>query len=239
MDSLCIADAGAVHAASSRQPRAKACAGILLASLASSRRSRGLRLTELSNVVAYACRPSSRKDRHDVHHHRRFASVHDALRQPSARPWLLKKDRRKGRKGRKPRIRRKDGPCRRCREAAETGGNRRKLAGTGFCGPMATGKYSWKGWGIGQFTSGNCGKCGNPLAVPRPAITLRITVGSARSVMPSTVHRLVSATVSSRWNGTGHAQAVQHRLHLLELKIGRALQRNKEAGGNAPSCRIR
>jgi hypothetical protein len=39
-------------------------------------------------------------------------------------------DRRKGRKGRKPRILRKWGPFRRWREAAETGGNRRKLAET-------------------------------------------------------------------------------------------------------------
>jgi hypothetical protein len=32
------------------------------------------RLTFLSNVVAYTSRPSSRKDRHDVHQHRRFES---------------------------------------------------------------------------------------------------------------------------------------------------------------------
>ena len=38
---------------------------------------------------------------------------------------------------------------------------------------------------------------------------------------------------------TGHARAVQHRLSLLQLRIGRALQRNKESGGRAPSCRIR
>src|SRR6202163_748926 len=36
-------------------------------------------------------------------------------------------ERRKGRKGRKPRILREYGPRRRCRKAAETGGNWRKL----------------------------------------------------------------------------------------------------------------
>src|SRR5713226_3195396 len=93
-----------------------------------------LLLTFLSNVVAYACRSSSRKDRHDVHQHRRLnrrgaiggRRRYDAHGLPSARPWPSN-ERRKGRKGRKPRIRRKDGPCRRCREAAETGGNWRKL----------------------------------------------------------------------------------------------------------------
>src|SRR5258708_39667036 len=62
-------------------------------------------LTELSNVVAYACRPSSRKDRHDVHQHRRFESsgavvvgrLHSARSRQSARPWPSN-DRRKGRK---------------------------------------------------------------------------------------------------------------------------------------------
>jgi hypothetical protein len=98
------------------------------------------RLTELSNVVAYACRPWSTKDRHDVHRHRRLNRRgaigghrrYDAHGRPAARPWP-RNERRKGRKGRKPRILRKYGPCRRCRDAAETGGNWRKLA----CAPLA------------------------------------------------------------------------------------------------------
>src|ERR1700730_13087736 len=93
-----------------------------------------LLLTFQRNVVAYACRPSSTKDRHDVHRHRLHSTRgaiggrrrHDAYGLPSARPWPSN-ERRKGRKGRKPRILRKYGPCRRCREAAETGGNWRKL----------------------------------------------------------------------------------------------------------------
>ena len=36
------------------------------------RRWRRNHLTILSNVVAYACRPSLRKDRHDIHQHRRL-----------------------------------------------------------------------------------------------------------------------------------------------------------------------
>src|SRR5882757_5480262 len=59
------------------------------------------RLTGLRNVVAYSYRPSSRKDRHDVHQHRRFAAAIVVGRLQSARPWLPN-DRRKGRKGRKP-----------------------------------------------------------------------------------------------------------------------------------------
>jgi hypothetical protein len=94
-------------------------------------------LTELSNVVAYACRSSSRKDRHDVHQNRRRdrpgaingGRRYDAHGLASARP-RPPNERRKGRKGRKPRILRKYGPRRRCRDAAETGGNWRKLAET-------------------------------------------------------------------------------------------------------------
>jgi len=193
-------------------------------------------LTELSNVVAYACRPWSRKDRHDVHHHRRFASLHDARRQPSARPWPQKKTGGKGGKGGNLESAGKTGPAddvAKRRKPAETGGN-------WFLRPYGGGKVFLEGLrGSVNSVAEIAGIAEIPRAAPRPAITLRITVGSAHSVMRSTVHRLVSATVSSRWNGTGHAQAVQHRLHLLELKIGRALQRNKEAGGNAPSCRIR
>src|ERR1700729_2145883 len=83
------------------------------------------RLTFLSNVVAYTSRPSSTKDRHDVHQHRRLnrrgaiggRRAYHARGLPSARSWPSN-DRRKGRK---PRIRRKNGPCPRRREAAETG----------------------------------------------------------------------------------------------------------------------
>ena len=94
-------------------------------------------LTELSNVVAYACRPWSTKDRHDVHRHRRLASRGTAGRRCYDVPALLaafpwpRNERRKGRKGRKPRILRKQEPCRCRRDAAETGGNWRKLLQTG------------------------------------------------------------------------------------------------------------
>ena len=88
---------------------------------------------------------------------------YDAHGLPSARPWSSN-ERRKGRKGRKPRILGKYGSCRRCRAAAETGGNWRKL----FSGP-SSGTQVFPGPGIGpprravgdgKSTSGNCG---NPL----------------------------------------------------------------------------
>jgi hypothetical protein len=74
------------------------------------RRALSGRLTRLSNVVAYACRPWSRKDRHDVHQHRRFKSsgaivvgrLCHALALHSARPCPPKNDGRKGRKGGNP-----------------------------------------------------------------------------------------------------------------------------------------
>ena len=106
-----------------------------------------LRLTFLSNVVAYACRPSSTKDRRDVHQHRllgRRGTIggrrHDAHGLPWAHP-RRSNGRRKGRKGRKPRIRRKTGSA---GDAAERR-NRRKLAETLFGRPIAVGKYSWRG----------------------------------------------------------------------------------------------
>ena len=76
-------------------------------------------------------------------------------------------DRRKGRKGRKPRILRKWGPFRRWREAAETGGNWRKPpAGTLLEKPSAVlpshprGPLQSPDWGIA------CGNCGNSLQKP-------------------------------------------------------------------------
>ena len=107
------------------------------------------RLTFLSNVVVYACRPSSRKDRHDIHQHRRLtrriaiggSREYDARVLPSVRPWPPN-ERRKGRKGRKTSNR----PERRALlTMPRSGGNRRKLAETPFQAPMAVRKYSWRG----------------------------------------------------------------------------------------------
>jgi hypothetical protein len=124
------------------------------------------RLTFLSNVVAYACRPSSTKDRHDVQRHRRLNSRgaidrcrwYDAHGLPAG-PGPAN-DRRKGRKGRKPRILRKYGPRRRCRTAAESGG-------TPFWGPYSGTKiFSGARIGPPHRDAGDwhiaCGNCGNP-----------------------------------------------------------------------------
>jgi hypothetical protein len=76
--------------------------------------------------------------------------------------------RRKGREGRKPRILRKCGPFRRWREAAETGGNRRKLAETPCRNSARETVRSFAVSAKGctpstpvKMGSGNCGKCGN------------------------------------------------------------------------------
>jgi hypothetical protein len=99
-------------------------------------------LTFLSNIVAYACRPSSTKDRHDVHRHRLFnrrgtiggCREYDAPGLPSA--------------------------CARP-SAAETGRTWRKP----FWGPYSGAKVFLRA-GIGGLPVGDwqnaCGNCGNP-----------------------------------------------------------------------------
>jgi hypothetical protein len=78
-----------------------------------------------------------------------------------------KNDRRKGRKGREPRILRKWGPFRRWREAAETGGNWRKPpAETLLKKPSAVLLSHF--WGPCQSPDWRnaCGNCGNSLQKP-------------------------------------------------------------------------
>src|SRR5258708_5095721 len=81
--------------------------------------------------------------------------------------WVRQQnDRRKGRKGRKPRILRKWGLFRRWREAAETGGNWRKLAETA-CRNSARETvriFPVSLWGPLQSPDWRiaCGNCGNP-----------------------------------------------------------------------------
>jgi hypothetical protein len=100
------------------------------------RRWRRNHLTILSNVVAYACRPSLRKERHDIHQHRRLirrSAIGGRRREPTAEcaaemaeraetsnPWET---------GASPTM-------------VRSGGNRRKLAETCFGDPIAVRKYS-------------------------------------------------------------------------------------------------
>src|SRR5580704_13823758 len=100
--------------------------------------------------------------------------------------WVRQQnERRKGRKGRKPRILRKWGPFRRWREAAETGGNWRKLRAETLLEKLSAvllshprGAVQIAGWRIA------CGNCGNWLPPAPPARSLRFDAGDLHVLRP-------------------------------------------------------